>query len=254
MAENLLATLVGESQARLACPPPPAEVGPKRSFRQALAAPGVRIIAEVKRRSPSAGVLRDPLEPASLAASYARGGAAAISVVTEPRFFGGEAAWVSQVKRACPLPVLQKDFFSRPEQVAYAAACGADALLLIARVLAGSLLGEMLQACQEAGLEALVETHSPEEIHQALAAGAPVVGVNARDLATFAVDVPRAAQLIRLIPPPTLAVLESGIGSRQQLGQLVEAGVRCFLVGEYLLRQEDPERSLRELREGPWSP
>lgn len=254
MAEGWLTRLVAQSASRLARPPEAGvEALPRASLRDALCAPGVRVIAEVKRRSPSAGVLRHPLVPEELAAFYRRGGAAAVSVVTEPEFFAGDARWVAQVKGASGLPVLQKDFFTRPEHLAHGAASGADAVLLIARILPGSLLGEMLACCHELGVEALVETHDQEEMERALAAGAALVGVNARDLDTFTVDLERAASLLQKLPPGVVGVLESGVKSRRQFGELVASGVRCFLVGEYLLRQDDPEAALKGLVAGPWS-
>lgn len=247
MAPDLLAELVATAAPRLAGPPPSVAALGQRSLVASLSRPGIRIVAEMKHRSPSAGVIRDPIHPEALAAAYQLGGAAGVSVVTEERFFGGDACWVARAKSACSLPVLQKDFFSRPEHLAYGRACGADAVLLIARILPGGLLAEMLAACRELGLEAVVETHDAEEIERALLAGAPIVGVNARDLATFQVDVGRAAALLARVPPPHLGLLESGIGSRQQFQELVAQGVRCFLIGEYLLRKEHPEEALREL-------
>lgn len=244
----MLRQLVERSAPRLSLPPAGGEEAlPRRSLRAALQASGVRVIAEVKHRSPSAGVLRQPLDPRSLAQAYERGGAAALSVVTEPEFFGGSTSWVRVARQATGLPVLQKDFFSRPEHVAYGVAAGADAILLIARALPGALLGEMLDCCRKAGVEALVETHSAAEVERAVAVGAELIGVNARDLATFSVDVERAADLVGSVPPPCLGVLESGIASRTQLLQLVQRGISRFLVGEYLLRQADPEAALRGL-------
>lgn len=254
MRDGWLSLLVEKSAQRLGQPPARGGAAePRRGFREALSAPGVRVIAEVKRRSPSAGVLREPLRPAELAAAYARAGAAAVSVVTEPEFFAGDTGWIAEVRRATELPVLQKDFFSRPEHLAHGAASGADAVLLIARILPGGLLGEMLACCRELGLEALVETHDPSEVERALAAGAKIVGVNSRDLDTFAVDVERAAALVRTLPPGVIGVLESGVKGKEQFADLLASGVRRFLVGEYLLRQQDPERALGELVTGPWS-
>lgn len=248
---DLLRELVEASAPRLAVPPPPLPRSAPRSLVASLAQEGVRIVAEIKHRSPSAGLIREPLEPEALAVAYQRGGAAGVSVVTEERFFGGDPRWVGRAREACQLPVLQKDFFSRPEHLAYGRSCGADAVLLIARILPGGLLAEMLAACQELGLEAVVETHDAEEIEKAVAAGAPIVGVNARDLATFQVDLGRAAALLALVPPAHLALLESGIASREQFGTLLARGVRRFLIGEYLLRHQEPERALRELLGGP---
>lgn len=253
MPENWLALLVEESARRFAAPPTEggAEL-PRRSLREALLAPGVRIVAEVKRRSPSAGLLREAMDPAALARAYQRGGAAAVSVVTEPHYFGGASSWVAEVKKAASLPVLQKDFFSRPEHLAHGVASGADAVLLIARVLPGSLLAEMVTCARELGLEPLVEAHDEEDVRRALDAGATLVGVNSRDLATFTVHVEAAAALVRGLPSSTVGILESGIRDAKQLAELRESGVRRFLIGEYLLRQEDPELALRCFVEGPW--
>ncbi len=255
MSKNWLALLVEESASRLAAPPTDGDLNlPRRSLLQALRSPGVRVIAEVKRQSPSAGVLRDPMDPQALARAYERGGAAAVSVVTEPKYFGGSSAWVAEVKKATPLPVLQKDFFSRPEHLFSGVASGADAVLLIARVLPGSLLSEMVACARELGLEPLVETHNQEEMHRALEAGAELVGVNSRDLATFHVDVASAAALVLGLPTSVVGVLESGIQDAEQFSRLAAAGVRCFLIGGYLLRQADPEAALRQLREAAWLP
>lgn len=254
MPENWLSLLVEASARRFSLPPSSADQGlPRRSFVDALRAPGVRVIAEVKRQSPSAGVLREPLHPSDLAQAYERGGAAAVSVVTEPHYFGGSSRWVAEVKKATSLPVLQKDFFSRPEHLVHGLASGADAVLLIARVLGGSLLSEMVVRARELGLEPLVETHDEKDVQRALAAGAQVVGVNSRDLTTFQVQVEPAAALVRGLPSGVVGVLESGVKDQKQFAGLVEGGVRRFLVGEYLLKREDPAAALQELVEGPWS-
>lgn len=252
MGKNWLELLVESGAARFSAPPKASPELPRRSLLQALSQPGVRIVAEVKKQSPSAGVLREPMDPAELAGAYQRGGAAAISVVTEPQYFGGESQWVQEVKKATSLPVLQKDFFSRPEHLAHGRASGADAVLLIARVLGGSLLAEMVACCRELGLEPLVETHDPEEVERAVTAGADLVGINARDLATFQVNVEAAARVVRDLPAGVVGVLESGIKDGGQFSHLVASGVRCFLIGEYLLRQEEPECALKTLVEARW--
>jgi len=253
MGKNWLELLVASGTARFAEPPKALTPElPRRSLLQALSEEGVRIIAEVKKQSPSAGVLREPMDPAGLARAYQRGGAAAISVVTEPRYFGGDSGWVAEVKQATSLPVLQKDFFSRPEHLAHGLASGADAVLLIARVLPGSLLSEMVACCRELGLEPLVETHDEEDVQRALDAGALLVGVNSRDLATFTVQVEAAAALVRALPSGVVGVLESGVKDPGQFSELVAQGVRRFLIGEYLLRQEEPERALKGLLEARW--
>lgn len=251
MPEDLLLAITQAAARRFAkCPEE--QPLPRRNFRASLEQGGVRVIAEIKRRSPSAGLLREPLDPTALAKGYEAGGAAAVSVVTEGTFFAGDPRWVAEAKKACSLPVLQKDFFHRPEHLAYGKASGADAVLLIVRILPGSLLGEMLAACRELALQALVETHNEEEMERACAAGAGIVGVNSRDLATFTTDLERAVTLLGKLPSDRLGVLESGIKSPERFRQLAAQGVRRFLIGEYLLRKPEVTGALRELVESPW--
>lgn len=218
-----------------------------RSLVAALRKPGVRVIAECKRRSPSRGSLREPFEPVGLACAYAAGGAAALSVVTEPEFFGGDAAWVPIIRHEVTLPVMQKDFMLEPRQLLEASALGADAVLLIARILPGSLLSEMLALAAELGLEALVEVHDGADLDRVLGLSVRIVGINARDLRTFSVDLAGAADLAARVPQDRVVVLESGIGAPADVGALVRRGVRCFLVGEHLLRSVDPGAALAEL-------
>jgi indole-3-glycerol phosphate synthase len=219
----------------------------RRSMLASLRAPGVRIIAECKRCSPSAGVLREPFDPLGLARAYAAGGAAAISIVTEPEFFSGQSDWVALVRAAVPPPVMQKDFLLAPRQLYEAVLLGADAVLLIARILPGARLGEMLAIAGDLGLEALVEVHDERELERALAVPARLVGINARDLRSFAVDVDAAAGLAAQVPSDRVAVLESGIGGAADVRRLSARGMRRFLVGEHLLRAAEPEAALREL-------
>ncbi len=223
--------------------------GERRSLRDALTAPGVRVIAECKRRSPSAGWLRQPFDPVALARAYQEGGAAAISVVTEPQFFGGQAGWVPVVRHASSLPVLQKDFILGQRQLAEAAILGADAVLLIVRVLRGSLLAEMVAAAAELELETLLEVHDGADLARALDLPAPLLGVNARDLATFKVDLARAADLASRVPLDRVVVLESGVSGPEDVRGCVARGLRQFLVGEHLLRAPEPRVALRELVE-----
>ena len=219
----------------------------RRSLLSALAAPGVRVIAECKRRSPSKGWLRQPFEPVALARAYEAGGAAAVSVVTEPQFFAGQAAWVAAVRRAVGLPVLQKDFLLAPRQLFEAALLGADAVLLIARALPGPHLGEMLGLAADLGIEALVEVHDGRDLDRVLALPAPLVGVNARDLGSFRVDLEAAAALACRVPSGRIAVMESGIAGPDDARALGAAGLRRFLIGEHLLRAADPRAALAEL-------
>lgn len=234
-------------------------------FLAALRAGGTRVIAEVKHRSPSAGTMlaggpssRPPGPPdgpgepipaiRAVAKAYRRAGAAAISVVTEPDFFGGDLSWLPEVKRASGLPVLMKDFVVDEVQLDLALSLGADAVLLIVAALEDEELERLHRAARARGLAVLVEAHDEEEVRRALAAGAEVVGLNARDLRTFRVDLDRVAALGRLLPSSVLRVAESGIHGRADVARLAEAGFDAFLVGESLLRSGDPARALRGLR------
>lgn len=219
----------------------------RRSLQSALVQPGVRVIAECKRRSPSKGWLHEPFDPARLARACEAGGAAALSVVTEPDFFAGEAEWVPLIRREVRLPVMQKDFLLGPRQLFEAALLGADAVLLIARILPGEALAEMLALAVDLELEALVEVHDEGELERVLAFPAPLVGINARDLRTFRVDREAAAELAARVPADRVAVLESGIGGPVDVANLVERGFRRFLVGEHLVRSGDPRAALAEL-------
>ncbi len=219
----------------------------RRSLRAALEAPGIRVIAECKRRSPSKGWLRQPFEPADLARAYEAGGAAAISVVTEPKFFAGRAGWVPVVRRAVALPVLQKDFLLARRQLFEAVILGADAVLLIARVLPGALLAEMLAAAEELGLEALVEAYDARDLDRIVALPARIVGINSRDLGSFRVDFEAAAGLAERVPRDRIVVMESGVGGPDDVRGLSKLGLRHFLVGEHLLRSAEPRAAVAEL-------
>ncbi|MHB1045765.1 MAG: phosphoribosylanthranilate isomerase [Thermoanaerobaculia bacterium] len=230
-------------------------------FLAALRAGGPRVIAEVKHRSPSAGVLLatglsgapgagDDLRTAirSVARAYRRAGAAAISVVTEPDFFGGDLAWLPEVKRLSGLPVLMKDFVVDDVQLDLAFSLGADAVLLIVAALADEELARLHREARARGLAVIVEAHDEEEVRRALAAGAEIVGLNARDLKTFVVDLDRVAAMGKRLPPSAVRVAESGIHAAADVSRLAAAGFDAFLVGESLLRSGDPARALRALR------
>ena len=225
---------------------------PARGFERALRAadrPGV--IAEFKRASPSAGEIVDPdLDLAGLAKAYEAGGASAVSVLTEPTRFGGALADLQAARLACSIPVLRKDFMVHPAQVIESRASGADAVLLIAAALTEPELKALLLTAADLGMDALVETHSREDLDKALSTEAPIVGVNARDLETLEVDIDRAMGLLPEIPDDRVAVLESGVRSREQVMRAVEAGARAILVGEALMRAPDPGALVRELRGG----
>lgn len=235
--------------------PTSAAAGERSLTRVLLADSGTaacHLIAEVKRRSPSAGPLRETLDPRELARSYVSAGAAAVSVLTEPTRFGGSLADLERVARAVDVPILRKDFLVGPGQILEARAAGASAVLLIVRLLGSARLEELLACAREAGLDALVEVHGADELAQALRAGAALVGVNNRDLATLTTDVSHSLAVARAaresgIGWPAVAVSESGIRSRSEVLELAQAGYRGVLVGETLLRSEDPGRAVRDL-------
>jgi indole-3-glycerol phosphate synthase len=215
-------------QARRAPPP--------RALAEALRGRGLAIIAEAKRQSPSAGVLVDHYDVAAIAAGYEAAGARAVSVLTEPDFFGGALDHLRAARAAVRLPVLRKDFLLHPAQVAEARAAGADAVLAIVRLLTPPELRALLDAGRAWGMEVLVEVHDERELAQALEAGATLVGVNNRDLDTFVTDVARCLALRRAIPPTVVTVAESGFKSAADLLAAQEAGYDAVLVGEQLMR------------------
>ena len=221
-----------------------------RDFLAALRQPGISVIAEIKRASPSKGLLRADLDPAALAAVYAAHGAAAISVLTEPNCFQGSLADLAAARAAVTLPLLRKDFIVDPYQVYEARAHGADAFLLIVAALSSPALADLIELGRELGLTALVEVHDEAEVALALAAGAPVVGVNNRNLADFSVDLATTPRLRPLIPPAIPVVGESGIHSAADLARLAAAGVDAVLIGEALVTSADPGARLRELLNG----
>lgn len=222
--------------------------GDAPSFRRALEAPGrTRVIAEIKKASPSAGVLIESLDVSALASSYAAAGASAISVVTEEDFFGGNLGWISLAAKASGLPILRKDFIFDSYQLAETRAAGASAVLLIVAMLQPDELGQLVQSAVELGLDALVEVHDESELGEALDAGASIVGVNNRDLKTFDVDIETAMRLGERIPGNVLFVAESGIHKRSDIERLSGAGADAFLIGERLVRAADPETALKEL-------
>lgn len=229
--------------ARAMASPPP------RGFVEALrSAERVAVIAEVKRSSPSAGEIAPGVDPSAQARAYARGGAAAISVLTEPTRFDGSLADLRAVGLAVDVPVLRKDVLVHPSQLIEARAVGADAALLIAAALDATELKAMVAAAGDLGIGVLVETHSAADLDVALATEAEVIGVNARDLETLEVDVEGALSLLGRIPEDRVAVFESGIRDRAGVERAVERGARAVLVGETLMRAPDPEAAVRELR------
>lgn len=221
---------------------------PARDFALALrSAAGVAVIAEVKRASPSAGVIRSDFDPVAIARGYAAAGAACVSVLTDGPSFQGDLSHLEAVAAAVEVPALRKDFLLDPYQTWQARAAGADAVLLIAEILPGDELPRMLAAAREAGVAALVELYDAENLPRVLAAGADLVGVNNRDLRTFEVSLGRTLSLAALVPPSVCLVSESGIKDGAEVARLREAGVRAVLVGEALMRAADVGAKLREL-------
>jgi indole-3-glycerol phosphate synthase len=217
-------------------------------FRDALRAPGVGVIAEFKRRSPSAGTLREAPDLVEIVSAYERGGAVAVSVLTEGPNFGGALEDLRLARATCALPLLRKDFVVDPYQLYEAVAAGADAVLLIVAALEQEQLAALHLQARSIGLDVLVEVHDRDELQRALAVGAEIVGINNRDLRDFSVDVQRTERLMDEIPSGVIVVSESGIVGAAQLSSLRERGVQAVLVGEALMRSGDPEAALRELR------
>lgn len=223
---------------------------PARDFAAALGGDGVNVIAELKKASPSRGVLRETFDPSALARHLADAGAVALSVLTEQEFFQGSLAHLRAARQAATLPVLRKDFLVDPWQVWETRAAGADSFLLIAAVLDDRELRDLLGLGRELGMEPLVEVHTPEELARALTAGARILGINNRDLRTFEVRVETSLELVEAIPDDCLAVSESGIHTRDQIGRLRAAGFDAFLIGEHLMQADDPGSALQRLRGG----
>jgi indole-3-glycerol phosphate synthase len=222
--------------------------GASEGLRRALAqGEGIGVIAEFKRRSPSAGVLRESADLDAIARAYQQGGARALSVLTEGPHFGGSLEDLRLARAACGLPLLRKDFTIDPYQLFEARAAGADAVLLIVAALAPEELGGLMERARGLGLDALVEVHDRDELRVALAVGAELIGINNRDLRDFSVDVERTYELLGEIPAGCTVVSESGIGEPSQLERLGQAGVAAVLVGESLMRSSDPEQALRRL-------
>ncbi len=218
-------------------------------FLNALQPDGINIIAEFKRRSPSKGMIRAGADPTEIAQSYEAGGAVGISVLTEEDYFSGSLDDLRQVKTAVELPVLRKDFIFEEYQVYESAAADADALLLIVAALDDELLLSLRRLAEdELGIDALVEVHTSDEMKRAAACGANLIGVNNRDLRTFEVSLETSLSLARDAPNGAVLISESGLHSAHDLQRLHQAGYRGFLIGETLMRSDEPEEALRKLR------
>ena len=218
-----------------------------RPFSEALLRPGVSLIAEHKRRSPSAGEIRAGATVTDIVAAYERGGAAALSILTEPFHFGGALDDLRDARAATQLPALRKDFIVDPYQLYESSAAGADAVLLIVAALEPPALAELLQEARALDLDALVEVHDERELEAALEVDADVLGINNRDLSDFSVDIERTYELLSDIPAGKTVVSESGFSTRDQLDELERVGVDAVLIGETLMRAEDVEAAVRAL-------
>ena len=246
---TILDQIVADTRARLLAMnehnAPKSLSPPRRSFRRALASPEISVIAEVKAASPSAGTIVENPPVEHIALEYSVGGAAAVSVVTESAHFHGSRDWLQRASEASGLPVLMKDFIVDRRQVAE----DADAVLLIVAILTDRELRELIQFVEDSGRDALVEVHDEAELLRALDAGASIVGVNNRDLHTFAVSLETSARLARQIPRDVIAVSESGIRTREDVMRMQEYGFRGVLVGEALLRASDRTAAVGALLE-----
>jgi indole-3-glycerol phosphate synthase len=221
-----------------------------RPFSEALIRPGVSLIAEHKRRSPSAGPIREGSEVSEIVRAYERGGAAALSILTEPFHFAGSLDDLREARSSSSLPVLRKDFIVDPYQLYEAAAAGADAILLIVAALERPTLESLLHEASALDLDALVEVHDERELEAALEVEADVLGINNRDLSDFSVDIERTFDLLADVPAGKTVVSESGFSTRDQLDELERVGVDAVLIGETLMRAADIELAVRDLTGG----
>ena len=216
-------------------------------LRRTASERGAAVIAEVKKASPSKGLIRPDFRPAEIAASYAEGGAACLSVLTEEEFFLGGPEVLREARQTVTLPILRKDFVLDPYQVLEARAWGADAVLLIAAALSADQMRDLAQTASEVGIDVLIESHSEPEIEQALQIPEAMIGINNRNLETFEVSLATTERLKQLIPDDRFAVSESGIHQRADVDRVLAAGVSAFLVGEAFMRKENPGEALKEL-------
>jgi indole-3-glycerol phosphate synthase len=240
---NVLLEIIAKKRERLR------EARGSHRFRSALQRDGINIIAEFKRRSPSKGMIREGANPVEVANAYKAGGAVAMSVLTEEDYFAGSLDDLRQVKSAVELPVLRKDFIVDEYQVYESAVAGADAILLIVAALEDELLLRLRRLAEdELGMDAIVEVHTRDEMKRAAACGAKLIGINNRDLRTFEVSLQTSLLLAREAPSQALLISESGLNSAADLQRLYDAGYRGFLIGETLMRADDPAAALRSFR------
>ncbi|HEY0622701.1 indole-3-glycerol phosphate synthase TrpC [Sphingomonas sp.] len=244
VAGRRAATSLADLQARALAQTPP------RGFRAALdakAAQGYGLIAEIKKASPSKGLIRDDFDPPAHARAYAAGGAACLSVLTDTQFFQGHEDYLIAARAACGLPVIRKDFMIDPWQALEARSIGADAILIIVAALEDAQMAEIEDAAIGLGMDVLVEVHDAAELDRALALKSRLIGVNNRNLKDFSVSFDRTYELVGRAPPGCTFVAESGLTARADLDAMAAHGVRCFLIGESLMRQDDVEAATRAL-------
>lgn len=222
---------------------------PTRGFAQALSGPGRHVVAEVKKASPSKGIIRADFDPVTIAQDYAGHGASAVSVLTEERFFQGKLDYLELIHHAVGLPLLRKDFMLDPYQIVEAKSYGADAVLFIAAMIEPSLMRDLRVQATELKMDSIVEVHTEAELRTALDAGTQVVGINNRDLTTFEVSLATTERLAPLVPAGMPVVCESGIDSIEQIRRVERLGIRVFLIGESLMRAPAPGRKLAVLLE-----
>ncbi len=244
--DTILATTAAMLAERNDLPTEPPAAQPARGFARALAQPGISLIAEVKKASPSRGVICADFHPAAIARTYEAAGAAAISVLTDEPFFQGKLAYLEEVRAVTSLPLLRKDFIIHPAQI-YEAVGRADAVLLIVAALDPAQLADFLALATACGLDTLVEVHDRAELEIALASQAPVIGINNRNLRTFQVDLGTTRALLPHIPTDRVVVSESGIRTAADVAQLRKAGVHAILVGESIMTSADPASTIHEL-------
>lgn len=218
-----------------------------RALQQQIAQGNPAIIAEIKKASPSKGVIREHFDPPAIAQSYAQAGAACLSVLTDVHYFQGHDTYLKAARAACPLPVIRKDFIVDPYQVYEARAMGADCILLIVSALNDAQLTSLYQLATELGMDVLIEVHDRTELHRALPLNAPLIGINNRNLRTFVTCLDTTLELLDEVPPEVLVVTESGIHTRADVALMREHQVHAFLVGEAFMRAQDPGTALRTL-------